>query len=392
MEQDRVRYNAFIVGLRYFYILFFIVLFTLYRKEVTPLTISLILLYITNHQIRTFQLGHLQNKWPFTTSLIIEVILAYSLFRQTNYLCASLFLSTLIDLLLSFPIGYAIGYLVGVLALVGRHSTLEEILFILAQLLPVFLLLVGIRQQRLGKIEAEALYDELRKKEEALQQANRELQAYANTVEEVAVLRERNRISREIHDNVGHALSTMIIQLGAITQLAKQGKSQEIGQMAEGLSAFAKKSMEDVRCAVRAMRPREFEENEEILLISELIKNFKKLTNIDVQMSVSEDKWKLNADQAMAIYRIVQEFLSNALKHGKATSVNIFFNFTQEGLRIYLKDNGVGCKEVKYGVGLKSMNERLIILGGHMTYKTEEKQGFELVVYLEKGKLSIDET
>ena len=66
--------------------------------------------------------------------------------------------------------------------------------------------------------------------------------------------------------------------------------------------------MERVRGAVRAMKPREFEEYEGVIAVSEMIKNFQKLTGVEVKLRVSDSVWKLNSDQTMVIYRIIQEF------------------------------------------------------------------------------------
>lgn len=215
------------------------------------------------------------------------------------------------------------------------------------------------------------------------------MEVYANTIEEITILRERNRISREIHDNVGHALSTIIIQLGAIEKICKSdGEAASI--MAKNLGGFAKESMERVRGAVRAMKPREFEEYEGVIAVSEMIKNFQKLTGVEVKLRVSDSVWKLNSDQTMVIYRIIQEFLSNAVRHGKSTEVKIFLNFLETHLRVHLKDNGVGCSKVIPGIGLKSIKERVTSWGGNMDYFTKQGQGFELVVTMDKAKLSLD--
>ena len=69
--------------------------------------------------------------------------------------------------------------------------------------------------------------------------------------------------------------------------------------------------------AVREIKPKEFEDYEGILIIEELIKNFKKLTRLDVRLAFTKEKWSLNSDQAFVIYRIVQEFLANSISHGE---------------------------------------------------------------------------
>ena len=227
-------------------------------------------------------------------------------------------------------------------------------------------------------------------KDEALRIANEELKDYAATLEEVTLLRERNRISREIHDNVGHALSAIRIQLGAIEVIAKKD-GEKASLMASNLSKFTEKSLNDVRMVVRDMKPREFYEYEGIIAISEMIKNFEKMTGISVKLAVSKKVWKMNSDEVMTIYRITQEFLSNSLRHGKSTEVKIFMNFLEDCLRVQYKNNGEGASEVKEGTGLSGIRERLSVFGGSMKYYTGKEEGFELIINMPKGKLSIDE-
>lgn len=382
-----VVYNKYILILKYSYIGLFIACTIVYKVDIIALKFALLLLYIINNQIRYFKLE--DRKIGRYVSIFIDMLLAFNLYRLIGNFGTILFLPTLVDIIYEFRNIYAIIYLIIVFVVVGYTNTLEQLIYLSAEAAPIIFLGMILREQNHKKLRAQELYDRIRENEEELKRLNCELESYANTIEEIAVLRERNRISREIHDNVGHALSTIIIQLGAIESISKD-KCKPAAGMSRNLADFAKKSMEDVRSAVRAMKPREFEEYEGIIIISEMIKNFKKLTDIDVQLRVSENMWKMNSDQSMTIYRIIQEFLSNSLKHGKATKVNIFMNFLEDSLRIHLKDNGIGCNEVKTGVGLKSMRERSAFYGGSIEYTTKEGQGFELTIVMNKAKLSID--
>jgi signal transduction histidine kinase len=137
--------------------------------------------------------------------------------------------------------------------------------------------------------------------------------------------------------------------------------------------------------AVREIKPKEFEENEGILVIEELINNFKKLTGVDVRLSFTKERWSLNSDQTYVIYRIVQEFLSNSTRHGKATSVRIVMAFTDYKLVVTLKDNGVGAERIIEGIGFKSIRERVTEIGGTFDYITSLGEGFLV-------KLEIDKT
>lgn len=78
----------------------------------------------------------------------------------------------------------------------------------------------------------------------------------------------------------------------------------------------------------------------------------------------------------------MQEFLSNSLRHGKATRVDIFMGFNEENLIITLRDNGQGADKIEKGVGLKSIWERVNELGGTVAYNSKKEEGFLLKVVL----------
>lgn len=374
--------------LRYGYILFFVTMFSIDYKSDYYLGILLLLLYLINNQLRYFILP---KKNSITIiSVFLEIFICYLLYKSAGNFGTVVFIPVLIDILYEFGNLSAGVYLIGINVLVISQQNLNLIITLFLTSLPIFLLLTRVKDEEIKKLGAQDLYDRLRQKDEELKKVNKELETYASTIEEIAVLRERNRISREIHDSVGHALATIRIQLGAIEEVSKVN-GEEASKMASYLSEFAKESMERVRGAVRELKPREFEEFEGVIAISEMIKNFQKLTGVEINLRVSDKLWRMNSDQTMVVYRIIQEFLSNSVRHGKATEIKVFLNFLETSLRVHLKDNGDGCGKVIPGVGLKSIKERVATWGGDVEYFTKEGKGFELVVSLDKGKLSVDE-
>ncbi|GFP78161.1 sensor histidine kinase [Clostridium fungisolvens] len=376
-----------IIFLRYIYIFIFILAFSHNGDRIDVFDIVFLLLYIINNQVRYFMLPR---KYAFIIiSITIETLLAYKLYSLGGIFGEFIFVLPLLDIIYNLKKMYWIFYALFVTTLLYNQN-LDKILGWAIVAVPLIIILDKVKNEEYRKIEAQDLYDKLREKDEELKKVNMELEAYANTIEEITLLRERNRVSREIHDNVGHALSTIIIQLGAIEKIAEKD-GETASQMAKSLGQFSKESMERVRAAVRAMKPRELEEYEGVIAISEMIKNFEKLTAVKVRFRVSDNVWKLNSDQTMVIYRIIQEFLSNSVRHGKATEIRVFLNFLDDYFRMHLKDNGKGCNDVVPGVGLSSIKERVSVWGGTVEYFTEINKGFELIVTMDKGKLSLDE-
>jgi signal transduction histidine kinase len=382
-----MKQEKYMIYLRYLYILLFLIFLIGSHKAMETADIVLLLLFIINNQLRSFIFPE---SYLFKVpSLIIEFIVCFLLYKIIGSFSILSFMLNFIDIIGMFENIYALIYIILLMFMISYNRDFNTLMLWPLVSLPLLLLLGRIKHEENEKLEAQELYDKLREKDEELKKANKELESNANTIEEITVLRERNRISREIHDNVGHALSTIIIQLGAIEKLC-DNNSEQAAEMAKVLSDFTKRSLDTVRKEVRAMKPREFEEYEGIIAISELTKNFQKLTGVEVRLRVSDKVWKLNSDQTMVIYRIIQEFLSNSIRHGKASVVSVFLNLTETDLRVHLKDNGIGCSEIIPGIGLQSIKERVAAWGGNIEYFSAFGNGFELAVTMDKVKLDID--
>jgi signal transduction histidine kinase len=278
------------------------------------------------------------------------------------------------------------------------------LLFFLFYHLPVLLNATGIQQQELGdlsllvismllisslheerkrKITAQELYDQLRTSEDKLREAVSALEQYSSTIEELTLLRERTRISRELHDSVGHALSTLSLQLQAIHALMDKDPVQA-KSMLSGISQFTKNALENVRRAVRELRPIEFDAYEGIFAIEELVRNFTKLTGIHTRLILSQNRYPMNSEQSHQLYQIIKESLSNSIRHGKANKITISIQFLEDAIYSQIKDDGAGCDSIHFGMGLKGMQERTMALGGEMHAYSKPEKGFEVVVTLPK--------
>jgi len=102
------------------------------------------------------------------------------------------------------------------------------------------------------------------------------------------------------------------------------------------------------------------------------------LTNIDVKLGFSKSKRQIDEKTSLVIYRAVQEYLSNSLRHGKATKINIFIHFDDDTLILTMQDNGIGTDDVKLGMGLSSLKERVNEIGGNVKFESSKGKGFAL--------------
>lgn len=245
-----------------------------------------------------------------------------------------------------------------------------------------YILLNYMRKLYSTKVTAQNLYDKLRISEEKLIEVNKELEGYIDSIEEITLLRERNRISREIHDSVGHTLSTAMIQLTAMEAIAEKENSILKGNIRK-LRSFINESFQDVKRAVRELKPDQYENYKGILRLQDVCKNFEKMTGIEVKVITSRENWNLATNQINHLYRIIQEVLSNSLKHGKASKVKVIMNFTENEFIISFKDNGIGTdKIVKSGVGLRSIEERAEELRAIVDMKSSSGKGFFIKIVI----------
>ena len=345
-----------------------------------------ILLIIINNNLRVF---FIENEKIKIISIALEFILIP--IAQLNFGGWILFylIGAIIDVFTLKNNYIKKGFII-VSALIGITEKFNESfesgmvnLFILG----VFIILLNyIERLYSTKLEAQKLYDKLRVSEEKLIEANNELEGYVQSIEEITLLKERNRISREIHDSVGHALSTAMIQLSAMEAIGKKEKSS-LGEMAGNLREFINESFQDVKKAVKELKPDEYDNYQGVLRIQEVCKNFKKMSGVDVKVIVSKGEWNLSTKQVSNLYRITQEVLSNALRHGKATVVNIIMNFTEDDFVISFKDNGQGTDKIQEsGVGLKSIRERVNEMNGLVDIKSSIDNGFFVKITIPKEK------
>lgn len=384
----KMKNRFLLISIRYLAIILIIFTMILYNKTlINMFSVGIVLLYIINNQVRFFNFQ--QREAYLILSILVEWIIVYISFTHHGGVLFFYFLPSVLDgaFFLKEYKAKIISFLAIIaVAVIGRDLHSKELLITTFSLITLIALSNYIKEEVQGKLKAQELYDKLRISEEELKKAKEDIEAYASSIEELTLLRERNRISREIHDSVGHSLSTTIIQLGAIEKMAKTN-GEMASTLAKNLGDFVKESLQEVRGAVRALKPREFEKYEGILAIEELVKNFQKLTGVQVKLRYSKQSWNLNSDHSFVIYRVIQEFMSNSLRHGKATEISIFMHFNQDNLIITLRDNGVGAQKVTKGIGLQSIWERVNELRGEISYDTEVNKGFTLKVVLHPNDL-----
>ena len=205
---------------------------------------------------------------------------------------------------------------------------------------------------------------------EELRQANMRLEEYAKESEKAAETRERNRLAREIHDTLGHSfvgIITGIEACAALMDVAPDATKVQLMAIAE----VARQGMTDVRRSVKALRPDALEKLDLEKALTQMITEIKTATSAEILYQCTAKLNYFNTDEEDIIYRIIQESITNSIRHGKAKRIEISIDREYNILNILIKDNGIGCSDIQKGFGLHHMDERLGMLGGSLQYNGE---------------------
>jgi len=253
-----------------------------------------------------------------------------------------------------------------------------------AALLAVYFLfltwLVGLVGSRGQKIRRQ--YEELLRIDRtvrALSEANLDFQELATRVQRETQEQERLRITREIHDVVGYTLTNIQMMMEAASDLISRD-SPGLEDLLVKSRDQAQRGLLETRRAMRNLRAVSELRAGGLSRIAEVARIFERATKVTVKLNLGNTPDSLGARVDDAVYRMVQECLTNALRHGNATEITVSLWIVGKALRLSIADNGMGSKEIVPGIGLAGMAERLAHLGA--TLKAENAP-FGFVVHSE---------
>ncbi|MEN8172571.1 MAG: ATP-binding protein [Chloroflexota bacterium] len=213
-----------------------------------------------------------------------------------------------------------------------------------------------------------------------------------------AVKDERERIARELHDGMAQLIGFVSAKASAIRLLIKNGKSNNAIMNLTQLEEAAQSLSIDVREAILGLKTSEQVGSGLVSMVQNYVDQFRKLSDllINVSIPVEVEDIPLLAETELHILRIVQEALSNARKHAKATTVSLLFEKENGFLRITVEDNGIGfdpesiCDENSLHFGLCGMRERTSKIGGVFLLESEISTGTRVQITLPLQKKEIN--
>ena len=377
------------------------------QAEVIPLPATLILggtLLLYPMLLGVMQLrGHVREKpWSALAFLLLESVICMALLRLTSFAGNQIFLLVaanmltltrdrknrgigLIILVILFlftndhvvsafvPITSFERYLYPYTAqsaslFQGTASALSTSVLILFLVYILFL----IQDQMLESAQMRRINDELRT-------LNHQLEEMADVRERMGETRERNRLAREIHDTLGHTLTGLSTGIDAAKTLLQRDPDMAIKQL-DILSATAREGLKDVRRSVRKLRPDALENHTLKGALETMIEEFMRSSGVKVSYVCHLDSLDFQPDEEDTIYRIVQECMTNSVRHGHASRIYISFGKDQDSLILIIEDDGKGCVDIQEGFGLHHMKERIALLNGNVRFYGRD--GFEVLVEL----------
>ena len=217
----------------------------------------------------------------------------------------------------------------------------------------------------LARAESELRQDQAR--------INAELVSTRELLRESSKLGERMRISRELHDSVGHHLTALCLHLEA----ALNGSRDQASEGIQNARLAAKEALEEIRGVVSTMQG-----GEDIHLQSALRLLAERIPRIRLHLSIAEALRITDAARANSILRCVQEITTNTLKHSDAGNLWIALRLNDGGIEIEARDDGRVTRRAEPGFGLTAMRARFEELGGVVSFETGIEQGFLVRAWL----------
>jgi signal transduction histidine kinase len=242
-------------------------------------------------------------------------------------------------------------------------------------LMVVFSMILAYRSQRQLRERKEMLRirDNSVELEMSMKSKNQALMEKQDYEVHVATLQERNRIAREIHDNVGHMLSRSILQMGALMTIHKE---EPLHSQLSSVSDSLNEAMNNIRESVHDLHDESIDLRQAVVdATSEMRKKY--TVNLEYDMTAG-----VPCNVKYCMISIVKEAMSNVVKHSNGNKVTIILREHPAFFQLFIGDNGTDIDFSNPGIGLTNMRDRVETLGGTINFKYDE--GFQIHVTIKR--------
>ncbi|MFZ3590475.1 sensor histidine kinase [Bacillus sp. DJP31] len=228
------------------------------------------------------------------------------------------------------------------------------------------------------------LLTENMKQNELITQQNKTLEQYAAKVEKLALVEERNRMARDLHDSIGHHFTSVTVGLDAISYMIET-HPKLAAEKVNKLADISREGLTEVRRTIHQIAPAEDDLPLSIQL-EQLTKEFGEHTSTDINFNIEGKEPELASHIKLTFVRCLQECMTNAKRHGEARSISVSIRFTEEYIELKVYNNGRRMDAGKYGFGLISMKNRLEERNGTLQIENDEvEEGITIVCTVPVG-------
>jgi len=219
-----------------------------------------------------------------------------------------------------------------------------------------------------------------------LVQANIQLGRYADTLEELATSRERNRLARELHDTLAHTLSSQILTLEAL-RLSTAPENERLHSVLSDLIENSRIGLTETRRALKDLRSKQLDDLGLRTSLECLLADAASRANCEIKTDIQGDIAPIPKEIEQCIYRIATEGLENIVRHSDATAIKLSLRGDNDILRFSLEDDGIGFSPSTSGEieshGVRGMRERAQGAGGVFSISSKNGKGTKIEVRFE---------
>jgi signal transduction histidine kinase len=233
---------------------------------------------------------------------------------------------------------------------------------------------IGLSLQRVvtSNEKTEKLLAENQRQYHLIHEQNNALEQYANQIEQLTLLEERNRMARELHDTVGHTFTSVIMGMDAVSYLIETVPDKAKEKL-DVLRSVTRNGLEEVRRSIHQMVP----EGDMLLSqqLTRLANEFALHTGTQIRFTTVGDEFDIPKQTKLSLIRCLQESLTNAKRHGRASTVEVTLTYSDDLVDIRIEDDGIGTEQLKVGFGINAMQERIFALQGTLQVSSTIGQG-----------------
>jgi two-component system, NarL family, sensor histidine kinase UhpB len=189
---------------------------------------------------------------------------------------------------------------------------------------------------------------------------------------------ERKRVAQELHDEIGQALTAVMLQIGRLAKKAPPDLSDELHEALETTRA----SLDDVRRIAKQLRPEALDDLGLVPALNALVATFADRTGLRINARLPHDVPALGAEAELVVFRVAQESLTNAARHAETSRVELALECTAPEVVLRVRDYGRGLDGASLGSGIRGMRERALLVAGDLTIDSPAGGGTEVTLTL----------